>query len=194
MIKFVTFSCAMIGRMLGLKFVNHIEDKDLKSYVMVGAPHTSNLDFFPAMMVSYYGKMNAKFVIKQQWMRFPLKHFFQSIGAVGINRELIAQGKVSSSTDLMADLFKQHKDLVLMISPEGTRKKRTEWKTGFYYIAKKAGVPIVLAYDDWGKMEVGLGKVIYPSDLDKDMKEIAEFYQSKTGRNPEKFSIDTRYI
>jgi len=66
------------------------------------------------------------------------------------------------TTDLMAELFKERADLVLMVSPEGTRSPNPHWRSGFYYIAKKAGVPIVLAYADYDQKVAAVGHIIYP--------------------------------
>lgn len=182
----------IIVKITGWKYVNKIP-ADIGPYVMVGAPHTSNYDFIPAMGVAYHLRPNAKFVIKSDWLKFPMGSIFKALGAIGVNRELIKQGKVESSTDLFADLFKEHQNLVLMISPEGTRSPVEDWKSGFYYIAQKAGVPIVLGYADYAKKEFGLGMVIYPSEFESDMKKIADFYRDVQGCNPSNFKLDKRF-
>ena len=82
----------------------------------------------------------------------------------------------------------------MLVTPEGTRKKVTKWKTGFYYVAHGAKVPIALGYMDFEKKEAGIGKVIYPSgDIHKDMREIMDFYRNIKGRHPERFSLDLDY-
>jgi hypothetical protein len=93
----------------------------------------------------------------------------------------------------MAELFKTNKEFVLMIAPEGTRSANDQWKTGFYYIAQKAGVPLVLGFDDWKEKKAGLGKVIYPTNFEKDMQEIMQFYQNIHAKFPEKFKLDKNY-
>lgn len=177
----------------GWKFVNNIPD-DLRSFVFIGAPHTSNLDFFPAMAISYFMKRNARFVIKKEWTKFPLNLFFSPLGAIGIDRHPSKGSGASSYTDKMAQLFKDNKEFVLMIAPEGTRSPNENWKTGFYYIAQKANVPIVLGYADFQSKEVGLGKVIYPENFEKDMKAIMEFYQNKHGKNDNNFKLDLKFM
>jgi len=182
----------LVLKLTGWRFVRNIPD-DLKSFVMIGAPHTSNYDFFPAMGVSYQLRPYAKFIIKIEWLKPPMGILFKAMGGIGVNRGLIKTGKVASSTDLFANLFKEHNPFVLMISPEGTRSPVDEWKSGFYYIAQKAGVPIVLGYADYKKKEYGLGMVIYPTDFDKDMKAIANFFSTVEGHTPQKFKLDKRY-
>ena len=180
--------CALIYKASGWKFVNKVPD-ELRSFVFLGAPHTSNHDFVPGLALCHLMKRNTRFVIKNEWMRFPYGFFMRQAGALGINRS-----KAKSSVKAMADLFVENKDLVMLIAPEGTRRPTGNWKTGFYYIAKEAGVPIVLGYADYAKKEGGFGKVIYPTDFEKDMKEIMEFYKDVKGKHPENFKLDARYV
>ena len=81
-----------------------------------------------------------------------------------------------------------------MISPEGTRSLNKNWKTGFYYIAQKAKVPIVLGYADYKTKTAGLGLVIYPEEVTKDMTSIMDFYKGMEGKFPEKFQLDEKYL
>ena len=177
----------------GWKFVNNIPD-DLRSFVFIGAPHTSYMDFIPAMAISHFMKRNARFVIKKEWMKFPFHYFFSPLGAIGVERRTSKTTGASNYTDQMASLFQENKEFVLMIAPEGTRSPNENWKTGFYYIAQKAHVPIVLGYADFQAKEVGLGKVIYPEDFEKDMKTIMEFYQDKHGKNDSNFKLDQKFL
>lgn len=173
--------------------MNQVPD-DVHSFVMIGAPHTSNMDFLPAMSVAHLMKRKARFVIKKEWLTFPLNYFFGPLGAIGVDRKASKEGHPMSYTDSMAALFNHQDDFVLMIAPEGTRSPNPQWKTGFYYIAQKAGVPIVLAYADFKKKEVGLGKVIYPKNFEQDMQEIMSFYQDKHGRIKENFKLDEKFF
>jgi 1-acyl-sn-glycerol-3-phosphate acyltransferase len=184
--------CNLAFKASGWKFVNVAPD-DLRSFVFIGAPHTSNHDILPTLAASYLLKRNTKFVIKKEWMDFPFNLLMGPVGAIGLDRSKIAENKTMSTTDAMADLFRKHKDLVLMIAAEGTRKANENWKTGFYYIAQKANVPIALGYVDYPNKEAGIGMVIYPSDFEKDMKTITEFYRTKTGKNEANFLLDKRF-
>lgn len=177
---------------MGWKFKNNIPD-DLRSFVFIGAPHTSNYDFIMGMAIAYLMKRNACFVIKKEWMKFPLSLFFKSVGAIGVVRNVAKESKTISYTDMMANLFKEHHELVLMIAPEGTRSPNKHWKTGFYYIAQKAGVPIVLGYANYETKEAGMGMVFYPQDFEKDMYQITEFYKDMKGKVPENFQLDERF-
>lgn len=184
--------CALILKICGWKFVNDVPES-VRSFVLIGAPHTSNYDFLPAMAVAKLVKRNARFVIKNEWMKFPLNLFMVPAGAVGIDRNSIKQNKTASTTDAMANLFKEIPDLVLMISPEGTRKPNDNWKTGFYYIAQKAGVPLVMGYCDYENKMAGVGMVLYPTNFEEDMKKISDFYRSIKGAKPEFFKLDKRF-
>lgn len=184
--------CTLIFKLTGWKYVDGLP-VDVKSFVMIGAPHTSNYDFIPAMAVARLMKRNARFVIKQEWLRFPLNLILQPMGAVGLDRQLLKE-KGQKNTDVMAAFFAQHSEFVLMISPEGTRSPNADWKTGFYYIAQKAQVPLVLGFADYKKKEAGIGPVIYPRDFESDMKTIMNFYQDKQGKFPRNFLLDKRYL
>ena len=175
------------------KYIKNVISENVRSFIFIGAPHTSNHDFIPAMAMSYFMKVNARFVITKEWLRFPLNLILKPAGAIGLDRKKIKENGNSNTTDEMAQFFKQYHDLVLMISPEGTRSPNSYWKTGFYYIAKKANVPIALGYADFKHKEAGIGMVIYPTDFDKDMKTIMDFYRNKTGKLPENFKLDERF-
>lgn len=184
--------CFYLTRLAGWKYQIDIPT-DLRSFVVVGAPHTSNWDFFPAMAMIYLLNRNSRFILKKSWLKFPLSLLLEKMGALGIDRDQIQKDSHSNTTDLISDLFKTHKDLVLLISPEGTRKPNENWKTGFYYIAKKANVPIILGYADYRKKIAGVGKIIYPDDYEKDMQTIIDFYRGVEGHNPAKFKLDKRF-
>jgi len=179
-------------KLSGWTFVNNVPE-DVKSFVLIGAPHTSNFDFIPAMAVSYFMKRNPRFVIKSEWLKFPLNLILGPMGAIGIDRKKLKKNQHAQYTDLMAELFKKNENLVLMIAPEATRSPNPNWKTGFYYVAQKAQVPIVLGFLDYKEKKAGLGKIIYPSHFSQDMQEIMTFYKNFQARHPEKFKLDEKY-
>lgn len=184
--------CTLIFKASGWTYKSSIPE-DLRSFVMIGAPHTSNYDFIPTMAVSYNMKRQAHFVIKKEWLKFPLNLFFKPLGAIGLDRTVLKTKSVNN-TDLMAGLFKNHPEFVLMISPEGTRSPVKNWKTGFYYIAQKANVPIVLGYANYKNKEAGLGMVIHPNNFEEDMHKIMDFYRGMTGHVPGNFILDERFV
>jgi len=167
--------------------------KDLKSYVIVAAPHTSNWDFFPAMGLIYKlqsKKAKPRFIIKKSWLFFPMNLILLPMGAFGVERN---KANGINQTDMLANIFKEHQDFIMMISPEGTRSPNDQWKTGFYTVALKAQVPIALAYADYEKKEVGIAKIINPNVFEEDMKIISDVYSSITAKRPQNFKLDKRF-
>lgn len=183
--------CTFLLKISGWKFQSDLPE-DLRSFIFIGAPHTSNFDFIAAMALVNLLHRNSRFVIKSDWLKFPMGLIMKPAGALGLDRKKLKAG-AGSNTDLMADFFKEYEEFVLMISPEGTRGPNSQWKTGFYYIAQKAKVPIVLGYADFAKKTIGTGPVIYPTDFETDMKKIMDFYQNITGKVPDNFKLDSRY-
>src|SRR5690606_31978000 len=130
-----------------------------------------------------------RFTIKREWMRPPFGWFFRGMGGIAVDRRPKEKGDVRKSmVETIAALFDGKKGLCIILEPEGTRALTTEWKTGFYYIALQAKVPIVLGWLDFEKKTGGIGKVIHPTgDIEKDMAEIMCFYKDIRGKDPTKF-------
>ena len=185
----------LIFRLRGWTLDTHIPDYG-EHAVLIAAPHTSNWDFI--YVIACFDLLNIpnKFTIKKEWMKWPFKGFMLRFGALGIDRSPKVPGeKRPSMVELMVNLFKTYDHLILTVTPEGTRKLRTQWKTGFYHVAKTAGVPILLSYLDYKHRKAGIGKMMIPSDdMEADLQEIMAFYQDKNGKIPELFSVDQRYI
>ncbi len=180
--------------LFGWKLDDHLK-ADFRRCVMIASPHTSNWDSLYTKLSFLVMGIPVKMTIKDSYMRFPFGPLIRALGGIGIDRTPKKEGEQRPSmVQEMANLFKTHPELVMLVTPEGTRSLRTKWKTGFYHIAVLAGVPIALGYVDYGKKEAGVGKVIYPSgDIHKDMKEIMAFYKPIQGKYPENFSIDVDY-
>ncbi len=180
--------------LMGWQIDNHW-DLNIDQCVMIAAPHTSNWDALYARLALKALGVNVRLTIKDSYMKFPLGPFVRAMGGIGIDRRPKQVGQERPSmVQLMTDLFKTHPKLVMLVTPEGTRSKQEKWKTGFYYVAINAGVPIALAYMDYEKKKTGIGKIIYPTgDYEKDMTEIMEFYGKINPKYPALFSIDTRF-
>lgn len=149
------------------------------------APHTSNWDFIWSNLFNKAMRAKAHFFMKKEWFRFPLGKFMRALGGIPVDRS-----KKTSLTDQIAEEFEKHDQFQIGITPEGTRKYNTEWKRGFYYIALKANVPIVLASIDYEKKELGYKKIIHPTgNYDTDIIEIKSFYKNVKGKRPELFGI-----
>nr|WP_171502848.1 1-acyl-sn-glycerol-3-phosphate acyltransferase [Acinetobacter haemolyticus] len=179
---------------MGWEIDNHW-DLDIDQCVMIAAPHTSNWDALYARLALKALGVNVRLTIKDSYMKLPFGPFVRALGGIGIDRSVKQHGQQRPSmVQLMSDLFKTHPKLVMLVTPEGTRAKQEQWKTGFYHVAVAAGVPIALAYMDYAKKKTGVGKIVYPSgDYEKDMSEIMAFYENIHAKFPEKFSVDQRY-
>jgi len=166
--------------------------KEVRRCVMIAAPHTSNWDIYYAKLAFYLMGIPMKFTVKKEWLRFPFNLFMIPLGALGIDRSPKKPGEERKSmVEAMADLFKQNDEIAMMVTPEGTRSKVTKWKSGFYYVALTAGVPICLGYLDYKNQVAGVGKAVYPTgDYKADMRIIMDFYKDIKGRYPEKFALD----
>lgn len=154
-------------------------------FVLALAPHTSNWDFIIGNLYSNATGFKCNFLMKKEWFFWPLGYVMRALGGIPVYRS-----KSMGSTDLMARKAIEMKEFRLCITPEGTRKANPEWKKGFYYIALKAKLPILLYGLDYERRVIECTKVIIPSgDIDKDMKEIKEYFSNYKGKYPEKFQI-----
>jgi 1-acyl-sn-glycerol-3-phosphate acyltransferase len=118
---------------------------------------------------------------KHTIFRGPLRMILRSIGGIPVDRR-IRSGFIGQ----MTELFDSKESMILAITPEGTRSKVPYWKTGFYYIALNAKVPITLGYLDYKEKKLGMGYTFFPSgDIEKDMEIVRAFYKGKIGRHPE---------
>jgi len=170
--------------------------KESTRSVMIAAPHTSNWDGIIMVIAFYILDVPMRFAVKDSLTKFPMGLIVKAVGGLGINRKAKKPGeKRPSQVELIADLFKEHKQLALTIAPEGTRALREEWKMGFYHIAKLANVPITFGYLDYKRKVAGVGGILYPGDdIDADMKKILNFYKDITPKFPEYYSLDKRYL
>jgi 1-acyl-sn-glycerol-3-phosphate acyltransferase len=158
---------------------------DFKKCVLVVAPHTSNWDFFMGKLGYAALGRNANFVIKQEWMVWPFKKIIRKLGGIPVDRS-----KVSHFTDHMADMYRSREVFNLAITPEGTRKRNPKWKRGFYHIAVKANVPIVLVKIDYAKKHMSLFDVFTPTgDESADIRAIQLKFKGAGAKHPENFSI-----
>jgi 1-acyl-sn-glycerol-3-phosphate acyltransferase len=158
---------------------------DIPKYVIIAAPHTTNWELPMALMAAFAFRVNIYFMGKDSLFRRPFRRLFIWLGGIPVDR--------SKSTGLVAQTvraFDENERLVIVMAPEGTRSKTGHWRSGFYHIAAGAGVPIVLAYLDYGRKVAGIGPVITPTgDVEADMRKIRAFYAHITGKHPEKSSM-----
>jgi len=169
-----------ILRLIGWR--TYVLNPRLTRYVLIGAPHTSNWDFGLMLLLMAAEQLPIRFMGKDSLFRGPLGPLMRSLGGIPVNRR-----ERSNLVDQIAAKFGEYDDLIIGIAPEGTRRKTSHWKTGFYYIALKAKVPIAMAYLDYGNKIIGVGPTFMPSgDLQADFEIIREFYTGIVGKNPRK--------
>ena len=156
-----------------------------EKYIICLAPHTSNWDFMLGQLYSGAIGMKINFMMKKEWFFWPLGPIFKRLGGIPVYRD-----KKTSMTDSMAQAAKEAKTFRLCITPEGTRSRTEEWKKGFYFIALKAGLPILLYGVDYEKKLIQCTKTIIPTgDFDSDMREIKLYFKGFKGKKPENFTI-----
>ena len=169
------FLAILILRLVGWTSIG--SKVSVPKYVLIGAPHTSNWDFPLMLLVVLELRLQLFWMGKHTLFPFPFSGIMKWLGGIPINR--------TKSHNVVSDIvgqFKSNDNLVVLVPPEGTRRKVSEWKTGFYHIANNAGVPILMGYVDAAKKEAGFADFFYPTgELESDMKEIRSFYAKKKG-------------
>lgn len=167
-------------KLLGWKVVGNVTmSKDtIKKAVIIAAPHTSNYDFFMALLLRQVVGIKSNFVGKKELFVWPFGYYFRSIGGAALDRTP-GQNKVQA----IAALFEKRDEFRLAISPEGTRKKVEQWKTGFYYIAKTANVPIIMFTFDFENKQNLISAPFYPTDdVTADFKFMQDFFKDVKGK------------
>ena len=173
-----------ILKLFGWKIINEIPP-DLKKYIIIVAPHTSWKDFFLGLLVrSAAGLKKAYYLGKKELFDSPIGFLFRWTGGKPVDRK-----QKTGLVDQVVALFNSHDEFALGIAPEGTRKKVTDFKTGFYYMAKKANVPIIPCLFDYEHKTVHFMKPFYTGeDAEKDLDMLWSFFVGVKGAR-EEYSI-----
>jgi 1-acyl-sn-glycerol-3-phosphate acyltransferase len=175
--KFIYF------KILGWKVVGNtdISKSTIKKAVIIAAPHTSWHDFYIGVLLRAVLNVKTNFVGKKELFVFPIGWFFRMLGGAPIDRQ-----NKGNKVQAIAKLFKERDEFRMAMSPEGTRKKVNEWRTGFYYIAKEAKVPIIMFTLDFENKQNRISEPFYPTDnVKKDFEFIHKFYEGVKGKIPE---------
>ena len=152
--------------------------------VFIAAPHTSNWDLPYTLMVAFALRLNIYWMGKASIFNFPFGTLMRWLGGIAVNREQSNNLVAASAEALRA----AEGSVQLVIPPEGTRSKNRYWKTGFYYIALEAGVPILMAYMDYSKKISGIGPMLHPTgNIEADMQTVKAFYAPFKGKNADQF-------
>lgn len=149
--------------------------RNLKKYVIAGAPHTSNWDFVFFAGATKHEQVQPNFMGKHTLFQGMMTNFMLDMGGIPVDRT-----RKANTVEQMKEEFDRREELALVIAAEGTRSSDGKWKSGFYNIAKAAGVPIVPAYADNEKMIIGFGEPLFPSgNYGEDLLKLAEWFRSK---------------
>ena len=166
-------------------FSEEITESFPKKYIIALAPHTSNWDFVVGMLYCHAKGFQCNFLMKKEWFFWPLGPVMRRLGGIPVYRN-----RHQGMTDIAAQKAMEMDTFRLCITPEGTRKPTTEWKKGFYYIALKANLPILLYGLDYEHRKVKCTRTFMPTgNVERDMDEIKAYYKDMKGRHPEKFKI-----
>jgi 1-acyl-sn-glycerol-3-phosphate acyltransferase len=157
---------------------------DIPKFVIIGAPHTSNWDFVLFLALAFALRANPHYMGKSQLFRWPLGAFFRWCGGIPVDRS-----KATGLVDQTVEAINKSRQFILVITPEGTRGRVRSWKTGFYHIAKQAGIPIALGFIDSSRKRIGIGSTFYPThNMEADVKELQSFYAGMVGVNSRRTS------
>lgn len=152
--------------------------------VICAAPHTSNWDLIYGKLFYWAIGQKAGFMMKKEWFFFPMGYLFRAMGGIPVDRK-----RKTSLVDQMAERFATSREFHLAITPEATRKPNPDWKRGFYYIALKAQVPIILIGVDYPSRTISATRTVVPTgDIEADLRDIKEYFKQFRGRHPENFA------
>ncbi|WP_456441550.1 1-acyl-sn-glycerol-3-phosphate acyltransferase [Psychroserpens sp.] len=153
----------------------------VKKTVIIAVPHTSWHDFYIGILLRKVTGVKTNFVAKKELFRWPFGWYFKSVGGAALDRTS-GQNKVQA----IAKLFEDKDEFRLTLAPEGTRKKVEKWKTGFYYIAKEAKVPIIMFTLDFKNKQNKISEPFYPTDdIETDFKFMKSFFKDVIGKKPD---------
>ncbi len=154
-----------------------------RKYVLIAAPHTSSWDLPYLLALAVVLDVKISWMGKHQLFRGPMGWAMRRLGGIPVRRD-----RRNNLVQQMAEVIERSDHIALTVPAEGTRGYVPHWKSGFYYIAKTARVPIVMGYLDYARKRGGFGPELIPTgDVRQDMDEIRGFYADKTGRRPERF-------
>ena len=171
-------------KLMGWKITGRLPE-GVKKAVIIQAPHTSWYDFVIGKLAFWFYGYDVRLLIKKEAFKPPLGGLLKMLGGIPVNRK-----KNEKMVDAIARMIRERDSIIMVITPEGTRKRVDNWKRGFYYIALKAKIPIALGFIDYPTKRGGIGKIVYPTgDFEKDFKEIENFYRGFRGKHPERFNL-----
>jgi 1-acyl-sn-glycerol-3-phosphate acyltransferase len=168
-------------KILGWKVTGFNDFDSVKKAVIIAVPHTSWHDFYMGILLRSVINIETNYIGKKALFKFPYGFIFRRLGGAPVERQ-----RNENQVEAIARLFEEKEVFRMTMAPEGTRKKVEEWRTGFYYIAKAAKVPIIMFSLDFGKKENKFSEPFYPTDdKEADFKFMKSFYKGVVGKVPE---------
>jgi len=162
------------------------EFPDVRKSIIIFAPHTSYMDALYGKLFFYEIGIKHTFLSKKDLFFFPMNIGMKLYGSIPVRNV-----NKNNAIYRVVKLFKNSDDLHIILSPEGTRSKVKKWDKGFYYMALKANVPIIVGYLDYQKKEIGIKGVINNlENIDSVMQQINLMYSDVTAKYPDKFSLE----
>ena len=157
------------------------ERPEILHCVVAVAPHTSIADFFVGAAVLFAAGANPRIFIKKEFFNFITSPILKKLGAVSVDRGNRRNGLVERAVEVL----NERQDVCVVVTPEATRKPVKRFKKGFYEIAVKANVPIVMGYMDFKTKTAGYGPTLMPTgDYDADVAKMLEFFAPIHAKNP----------
>ncbi|MFT5215619.1 MAG: 1-acyl-sn-glycerol-3-phosphate acyltransferase [Glaciecola sp.] len=168
-------------KLLGWKATGFSDFDSVKKAVLIAVPHTSWHDFFIGILLRSAIGIETNYVGKKGLFKFPIGWFFRWLGGAPVERK-----NNENQVEAITRLFAEKEVFRMTMAPEGTRKKVEEWRTGFYYIAKAANVPIIMFTLDFENKENKFSKPFYSTDdKEADFKFMHKYFEGVKGKVPE---------
>ncbi|TYB73175.1 1-acyl-sn-glycerol-3-phosphate acyltransferase [Bizionia myxarmorum] len=174
------FSDFIYFKVLGWRVTGNVNfsQDTVKKAVLIAVPHTSWHDFYIGVLLRKVSHLKSNFIAKKELFMGPIGWYLKAIGGAPIDR-----GNKQNKVEAIAQLFEEHDEFRLALAPEGTRKKVNEWRTGFYYIAKAANVPIIMFTLDFKNKQNNISEPFYPTDnLEADFEFMKAFFKGVEGK------------
>ncbi len=173
----------IVLRLFGWKVIGG-KPSGIKKFVIIIAPHTSNVDFLIGVAGRAIAELNSAYMGKKELFDLPLiGWFFKAMGGIPVDRT-----KKTNLVDQVVDYIKQsdpEKELVVTVTPEGTRSYAKKWKTGFWHIAHNAGIPIVMVGFDYKRKVIEFKDPIYTTEKEADLERMKAYFRTIPGKYPE---------
>ncbi len=172
--------CHWLIKIWGFRFTGNLHNHP-KRVMFVIMPHTSNWDFLLGVLTKNALNLNLKYIAKDTLFKWPYGFIFRWLGGIPVDRS-----KSNNFVDSVVSSISKYEDLSLAMSPEGTRKKVGKLKSGFYYIALGAKMPLLFVKFDFGNKEVHFSEAFYPTgNYEADLKIMEDHFKDVAGKNPD---------